>query len=157
MKTIIRHIFTISFVAFAKRVYLKISGKEYLVTGKCNYCGQCCERINLRCRKGWIQNEREFQELVKKSPEYGRFSVVSKDSQGYLQFTCAYLIPDNGCSDYNNRPEICKKYPSKSLVLQGGKLIDGCGYSIQLGTSFSKHLSAVIQKNSLTKPENKTR
>lgn len=145
MKTSIRQLFTISFVALAKRVYLKISGKEYLVTGKCNYCGQCCERINIRCRRGWIRHEREFLELVKKSPEYNRFSVVSKDSQGYLQFTCAHLDSSNGCSDYNNRPNICKKYPSKSLGLQGGKLIDGCGYSIQVGTSFSKHLATAIQ------------
>jgi len=147
MKTLINHLFTLSFSVLARHIYLKISGKEYLVTGKCNYCGQCCERINLRSRGGWIRDEREFQVLVKKSPDFSRFSVVTKDSQGYLQFTCAYLEPGNGCRDYANRPDICKKYPSKSLVLQGGKLIKGCGYSIQAGTSFSKHLSTAIQKN----------
>jgi Fe-S-cluster containining protein len=146
VKTLIRHLFTTSFSALARRVYLKISGKEYLVTGKCNYCGQCCKRINLRCRRGWIRHEHEFLDLVKKFPEYKRFSVVSKDSLGYLQFTCEHLDPGNGCRDYNNRPDICKRYPSKSLILQGGKLIEGCGYSIQIGTSFSKRLSKAIHK-----------
>ena len=155
MKTSIRHLFAISFPTLAKRVYLKISGKEYLVTGKCNFCGQCCERINLRSPRGWIRHEREFLELVKRSPEYSRFSVVAKDSLGYLQFTCAHLDPGDGCSDYNNRPDICKKYPSKSLVLQGGKLIEGCGYSIEVGTAFSQHLSAAIQKTNHGKRGNK--
>jgi Fe-S-cluster containining protein len=146
MKGFIRHLFTISFSAFARRVYLKITGKEYLVTGKCNYCGKCCEGINLRSGSGWIRHKHEFSELVKKFPEYNRFSVVSKDSMGYLQFICEHLDPGNGCRDYNNRPDICKRYPSKSLVLQGGKLIEGCGYTIQIGTSFEKHLSTAIQQ-----------
>jgi uncharacterized protein len=135
-------------------MYLQIRGKEYIVTGKCNYCGQCCERINLRCRDGWIRDERDFQELVKKSPEYSRFSVISKDKQGYLQFACVYLDSGNGCLDYSNRPEICKKYPSKSLPLQGGKLIEGCGYSIKVGTSFSRHLSSAVKRNNPGKKKN---
>lgn len=154
MKTSIFHRFTIFFSALGKRAYLKISGKEYLVTGKCNYCGQCCERINLRSRRGWLRHERDFQELVKRSPEYGRFSIVSIDSQGYLEFTCTHLDTGNSCREYNNRPDICKKYPSKSLVLQGGKLIEGCGYSIQVGKSFSKHLSKAAQKINSDRHEN---
>jgi uncharacterized protein len=146
MKASIHHLITIFFPSFAKRVYLIFSGKEYLVTGKCNCCGQCCERINLRSRTGWIRNEKEFIQLVNRSPEYERFAIVAKDNRGYLEFNCSHLDRDNGCLDYSNRPDICKNYPSKSLILQGGKLIKGCGYSIQIGTSFSKHLSMAMKK-----------
>ena len=88
----------------------------------------------------------DFEELTKKDPAYKRFFVVSKDEQGYLQFSCSHYDFDCGCRDYPNRPVICKKYPSKSLSLHGGKLIRGCGYSIQVGSSFSKHLSAETKK-----------
>lgn len=146
MKTSVRYLLALPFPAFIKFILMKIRGKEYLVTGKCRRCGQCCKLINLRSRKGWLRNESNFIDLVSRFPEYSRFSTISKDKQGYLLFTCTHLKTGNGCMDYANRPEICKKYPQKSLILQGGQIIKGCGYSVQAGTSFSKHLSREIQK-----------
>ena len=141
MKTLLHYLFSLSLPAFVKLFFLKASGTDYLVTGKCNCCGQCCVHINLRCHKGWIRYEKDFYDLTRKNPHYKRFSIVGKDNHGYLQFNCASFSELNGCRDYADRPDICRKYPNKSLVLQGGQLLKGCGYVIQIGVSFSKRLS----------------
>lgn len=125
---------------------LRAAGKDYLVSGRCNGCGQCCERINLRSHEGWIRTEKQFTALLSRSPEYKRFSRVAVDRQGFFEFTCSKFIKGQGCSDYANRPEICKRYPNKSLFLQGGQLVEGCGYELHVGVPFARHLSAEMKK-----------
>lgn len=150
-----KHILNILFLpagTFFRYIRLKITGREYLVSGTCKCCGKCCRLINLKYHKGWIKEERQFQELLHEHPEYTRFTVVGKGEGGYLQFNCSWLDPILGCSDYHNRLDICEKYPGKSLLMQGGNLLNDCGYTIREGIPFKKYLSAEIEK----KKENET-
>lgn len=146
MKKYLRYLFSLSPSALVRLASLRAAGKDYLVSGSCNGCGQCCERINLRNHEGWISTAKQFEALVKKSPEYQRFSISGADEQDFLQFTCSKFRKGYGCTDYVNRPHICRRYPNKSLFLQGGRLVEGCGYSIQIGVPFARHLSAEMKE-----------
>ena len=123
----------------------KLTGKEYFISGTCHQCGCCCKLINLKYHKGWIQTESQFDELISTNPEYARFKIVS-DKLGYLQFTCSWLDNLDGCIDYERRLDICKRYPTKSLLLCGGKLLNDCGYSIDEVKPFKKYLFNEMKK-----------
>ncbi len=146
MNRYFRYLFSLSPSALVRLAGIRAAGKDYLVSGNCNGCGQCCEQINLRSHEGWIRTEKQFEALWKKSPKYKRFSIDAIDSQGFLQFTCSKYRKGQGCTDYSNRPDICRRYPNKSLFLQGGQLVEDCGYSIQIGVPFARHLSTEMKK-----------
>lgn len=134
-------------LGFITYIRHKLTGKEYFISGACHRCGQCCRLINLKYHKGWIRSRSQFQELLDIQPEYRRFSIVSKDKLGYLQFTCSLIDDLHGCSEYENRLDICKRYPSKSLLLCGGRLLTNCGYFITEVKPFRKYLDREIRKN----------
>ena len=146
MKKYLRYLLSLSPSALLHLAVIRATGKEYLVSGSCKGCGQCCERINLRNHAGWIRHEHQFQAMLNRLPGYRRFSISGLDKYGYLQFTCSKFKNGYGCTDYANRPDICKRYPNESLFLQGGQLVEGCGYVIRTGTPFARHLTAAIKK-----------
>ncbi len=78
--------------------------------------------------------------MVNDFPEYERFVVSGKDSQGFLQFSCTWLTEKGGCQNHDNRLPLCRKFPDKSLHFCGGMLPDGCGYSISEVKPFKKYL-----------------
>ncbi len=132
-------------IGIMRLIYLKISGKDTLVTGSCNNCGDCCRLINLRATKGWITNQNDFNNLVEKNSDFKRFSVVSVDNSGFLLFNCSWLEGDGGCKDYNNRLDICRNYPNKSMILCGGELIPQCGFQINEVVPFKKILASEMK------------
>ncbi len=119
---------------------LVISGKEYLLSGGCNGCGNCCRKIHLKTNQGWIRKEEHFLNMIKTHTEFQRFKCVGTDNQGFLQFSCQWLLPSGLCKDHENRLEICQKYPSKSLMFCGGHIPQECGYRIERGVPFKKVL-----------------
>ncbi|MEE4243246.1 MAG: YkgJ family cysteine cluster protein [Desulfopila sp.] len=140
VSNLLQYVFSLPAGSLLKLVHLKLSGRKYLLSGNCKCCGKCCRHINLRYRKGWIRNEKQFSELVKENPEYQRFTVTTKDPLGYLQFNCSWFDSDEGCRDYDKRLDICRRYPNTSLLLHGGKLLKGCGYRLSEGVPFEKYL-----------------
>ncbi len=121
-------------------LHLKIRGKEYFISGSCNRCGNCCRKISLKTSKGWIRSEEHFKKMVKEHEDFDRFVITGKDEQGFLQFTCSWLLPSGECRDHVNRLAICRKYPSKSLMFCGGHIPEECGYTIETVTPFRKIL-----------------
>lgn len=146
MRKYFRYLLSLSPANLFRLAGVKVAGKDFLVSGSCNGCGHCCERINLRSHEGWIRTEKQFIALMNRLPEYKRFSIVATDKQGFLEFDCSKFIKRHGCIDYSNRPEICRRYPNKSLFLQGGQLVEGCGYLIHVGVPFARHLSVEMKK-----------
>ncbi len=141
------HYFTTMHLGSVLRfIYLKIVGKDTLVTGSCNCCGECCRLINLRAANGWIRSRKHFNELVEKNSEYSRFVIVSQDTSGYLLFNCSWLQNDGNCRDYKQRLAICRNYPNKSMVLCGGKPLPQCGYVIKEVVPFKKYLDSEMKK-----------
>ena len=118
------------------------SGKKVVVTGSCNLCGRCCRRVSLEAGGRWLRSEAEFNRLLTIYPEYRRFSLTGRDSQGFLLFTCSwYDEPSGVCRDHDNRLEICRSYPDIDLYFTGGEIHGGCGYQFSEVVPFEKILN----------------
>lgn len=83
---------------------------------------------------------------MKKYPEYKRFDIIGRDSQGYLLFRCTWCMADGSCSDYQQRLPLCRNYPESSLLFAGGRLLPGCGYSFAEVVPFAKVLRRELQR-----------
>jgi uncharacterized protein len=76
-----------------------------------------------------VRTKEEFQYLAEVFPEYRRFSPRGYDEDGHLLFTCCYLNEKFQCTDYKNRPIICREYPDQNIMQKGGRLVSKCGYA----------------------------
>lgn len=128
-------------------VFMMFTGKEMIKTGKCICCGACCRNINLKIAGNWLKNQHEFNKLSTRFPEYTRFVIIGEDEQGYLKFRCSCQRQDMSCGDYQDRPDICRAFPEKSLIFCGGKVPDTCGFTIKPGVPFSKRLEQARKKH----------
>jgi hypothetical protein len=135
-----------SLSGFIRYLYLRMIGKSILVTGSCHGCGMCCRGISLEGWDGWLRSEKAFQEIVVNYPEYGRFVIIGRDSQGFLLFRCDWSTPQGTCLDYDKRLDLCRKFPESSLVFAGGHLPLTCGYQFAEVTPFKKILNAAVRK-----------
>ncbi|SHO50189.1 hypothetical protein SAMN02745220_03301 [Desulfopila aestuarii DSM 18488] len=130
-----------SILGWFRAIRLKCSGKKVVVTGSCNLCGRCCRRVSLEAGGRWLRSEAEFNRLLTIYPEYRRFSLTGRDSQGFLLFTCSwYDEPSGVCRDHENRLEICRSYPDIDLYFTGGEIHGGCGYQFSEVVPFEKIL-----------------
>jgi uncharacterized protein len=136
---------TYSPLGLIRYLRMMLMGKELLVTGSCNCCGNCCRKINLEGVRGWLRSEKDFHEVVEDYPEYLRFEICGKDDQGFLQFSCTWLNDQGLCRDHENRLLLCTNFPDKSLHFCGGKLPSGCGYSIVEVRPFDKYLEDEVK------------
>jgi Fe-S-cluster containining protein len=121
-------------------LHLRFTGKAVRVQGECNLCGRCCRKISLEANGRWIRSEREFKRLVKINPEFERFKAVERDSLGFILFSCSWYLPEGICKDHENRLDICKKFPDKSLYFSGANIPSGCGYRFTVGVPFARML-----------------
>lgn len=134
-------------------LYLKIMRKSITVEGHCNLCGRCCRRISLEINGNWLKDKREFDQLVKKSPEYSRFSIIGKDQLGFLLFSCSKHVKETGiCADHDNRLDICVNYPERDLYFSGGEISKGCGYRFRQITPFSAVLKKELDAQNKNRP-----
>lgn len=122
---------------------MRVMGKELLVNGSCNCCGDCCRKINLEGERGWLRSEKDFLDVLQDYPEYERFVMTGKDEQGFLQFSCSWLNGEGHCRDHENRLALCTNFPDKSLHFCGGVLPPGCGFAINEVRPFSSYLADV--------------
>ena len=100
---------------------------EYEIVGKCKKCGKCCNYMY----SFDTYTEEEFKIMQNIFPTYKRFYIKGKDEFGNLIFACKLVTPDGLCSDYKNRPRMCRKYPVKRISYPA-KLHDGCGYKVNI-------------------------
>lgn len=130
---------------------LRLCGRELVRTGSCRCCGSCCRRINLRVGGSWLSSPEQFDRVRRDHPPYRRFVVSGVDAQGLLQLNCTLLQDDGRCGDYENRPSICKSFPTTSLLLCGGILPPGCGYAITPAVPFAKRLRTAHRRHARKK------
>lgn len=98
------------------------------VTGHCLQCGDCCRGLSLQVDGGFIETEQQFARVCEEDERYRRFTVTGVDAFGTLLFRCRLLSGDR-CSDYVNRFDFCKNYPTVNLYFLGQNLLPGCGFS----------------------------
>ena len=126
----------------SKEIYRKLNEiLAYRTKFKCVGCATCC---NLACSefspeelKQKAQNGDNFakqflsvfipynskEEARKVYPEYIELLEKNKEYDVYF-YHCPKLTEDKRCSDYENRPQICRDFPDNPLSI----LPDTCGY-----------------------------
>ena len=109
---------------------------SYKITGKCLRCGKCCNYMYSYD----TYSEKEFKIMQFLFPKYKRFYIKGKDEFGNLIFACKLVTKEGLCSDYKNRPAMCKNYPKKRINFPG-KLHEGCGYKVE-----EKHFNDYLKK-----------
>ena len=142
----LRRIFAFSLSGALYYLWLKIRGKTIVVRGRCRGCGSCCMKLCLENKAGWLRSESVFREILITHPEYERFEITGRDSTGLLLFRCTWCTPQGTCLHYNNRLDLCKKFPEKSLPFAGGKLPVNCGYSFEVVTPFEIVLKKELKR-----------
>ncbi len=144
--TLMKKLRSFSLVGLFRYFFLKMRGKSILVAGSCRGCGTCCRNISLEGRDGWLRSEKAYREISEQYPEYKRFEIIGKDSLGFLLFSCTWCTPQGTCLNYENRLNLCRKFPESSLVFAGGQLPVNCGYRFTEVVPFEKILSKELQK-----------
>lgn len=144
--TFINRFRSISFAGLCRYLFLKLRGKSILVTGSCSSCGTCCRSISLEGSNGWLRSERDYDDIVLKYPEYERFQLTGKDSQGFLLFSCKWISPLGTCLQYEERLPLCRGFPESSLLFSGGKLPPNCGYRFVEVVPFEQYLKKEMQR-----------
>lgn len=126
----------------SKDIYLKFQEiLAYRDKFQCNGCATCC---NLACSefspeelKQKAENGDNFasqflsvfvpyksiEDVRNVYPAYIELLEENKEDKVYF-YHCPKLTSDNKCSDYENRPEICRRFPDNPLSL----LPSSCGY-----------------------------
>ena len=126
----------------SKEIYRKLNEiLAYRTKFKCVGCATCC---NLACSefspeelKQKAQNGDNFakqflsvfipynskEEARKVYPEYIELLEKNKEYDVYF-YHCPKLTEDKRCSDYENRPQICRDFPDNPLSI----LPSACGY-----------------------------
>lgn len=136
----------ISIHGWWRRLRLRLTGKELLVTGGCRQCGKCCQRLQIQHGRRWLRSKKQFQALVREHPAYACFEICDRDRNGLLVFNCTLLGNDGRCRAYTQRPLICRDFPNKGIFWCGAALPIGCGYTLSEGVPFARILRRAQQK-----------
>ncbi len=108
-----------------RKLWLKLRGRQPILRGECIRCGQCCRGIHLKLGGNWLKSEKAFRRAIERNPHYAIFQATEKDPQGLLRFSCTKVGENNFCTDYENRPSVCRKYPSSARRELGeGPVVD---------------------------------
>ena len=102
---------------------------SYEITGQCKKCGRCCNYMY----SVDTYTEKEFKIMQFLFPKYKMFYIKGKHDYGNFFFACKLVTKEGLCSDYKNRPAMCRNYPVKKLYFPA-KLHDGCGYKVNIKT-----------------------
>lgn len=107
--------------------YIKM--ELFYISGDCKHSGNCCSNLMLYQKGTPLDTAKKFKEHLKENPKYTRFTPEKNIGTKILSYSCDCLNPENKCTDYKNRPQICKSYPV-SFFIQNDKIYDTCGYKV---------------------------
>ena len=90
---------------------------------KCNQCGNCCKGIRINFELDEELKAHFIQITEEDAIKYHPIFALFRDNS-YRYYNCNKLV-DNKCSIHNNKPSLCKAYPS----MDGHSIKDiECGY-----------------------------
>ena len=77
----------------------------------CLECANCCKTIGPRLTNKDI--ERLAKHLKMKLPDFTNQYILTDEDGDYVfkEHPCPFLLPDNYCIVYENRPKACREYP----------------------------------------------
>ncbi len=136
-----------SIKGFIRFIKLKLLRKEIVISGSCRMCGACCRKLNLDIGGSWVSSYEKFRELVEKNPDYERFEITGKDRNNLLEFRCTWLKEDGTCKNHDQRLDICREFPDKTMFFMDGQLPKGCGFKAEESIPFNRVLEKQIEKS----------
>jgi uncharacterized protein len=137
-----------TFHGMLRWLYLRATHKQVIVEGNCLQCGVCCRDLNLSRKSHWIRSKAEFSRLSAELPEeYERFRHIGYTLTGLMKFDCKHLSKEGYCSDYENRPALCRLYPEADLYFMGGDIQPFCGFSFKIVPSFGRMLKKEMKRS----------
>ncbi|WP_319759343.1 YkgJ family cysteine cluster protein [Maridesulfovibrio sp.] len=123
---------------------LKKKRQTVVIRGSCQMCGQCCRGICISVGGKWLKRERAFVKAATEDTSLLRFKIFGKTEEGYLKFSCTSLNENGTCSDYENRPQLCRSFPAPSIFMQFGELPKGCGFRMSTEIDFEQVLKEAM-------------
>jgi len=78
--------------------------------GTCSQCGRCCHGIVIKLDLS--EDEKKYLYFHGCHQMNIVFEDGTKSNVMYIPLRCIYIRPDGLCANYDNRPDVCKKYPS---------------------------------------------
>ena len=131
-------------------VYSSLFKKQtppFRIEGTCKMTGSCCQNLILVNRGQPVRSREGFAALVRRKPYHRMFVPLEEpDSEGRLRFSCSNLTEEHRCGIYDQRPDICRRYPESHMITLGGKLLPGCGFTIVLAKNFEQFLDENLVK-----------
>ncbi|MCR5260227.1 MAG: YkgJ family cysteine cluster protein [Candidatus Gastranaerophilales bacterium] len=120
----------------------KLFSSKYVISGKCNKCGDCCRQITFSVADKLVTDEQEFLRMQNFEKKYKNFEINGKTEDGVLLFKCKALKDDGSCGVHWFRSVNCRLYPrfNKMFVHDGGEPLDRCGYKFSVDKKFSEYL-----------------
>ncbi len=118
------------------------------VIGQCKQCGDCCRSLMLIDGRGVVRSKRYFRRLQKKDQFYRNLEIVGTDRNGILVFNCKLIGEDGRCTNYEERPDICRDFPDLLMFRFGGELDVDCGYKVRTKVDFKEVLKKKIDRQS---------
>mgnify|MGYP001606063823 CR=1 FL=1 len=110
----------------------KVLGSRWILTGKCQQCGTCCQQIVMTMTPAQVKS-RFFTDLSIRwiSWLFG-FQLQAVDEENCaIIFGCQHLTPDNKCGNYRWRPNVCRNFPLVDYFAEP-KLLPNCGFRAKL-------------------------
>lgn len=128
---------------YLKFLFNKSRSSKFIKKGKCKGCGSCCRNILLYSDKDIpVTTEEQFEKIKKWDKHFRNFEISGRSENGSLLFTCRELDDNNRCRVYFFRGMGCRMYPKidSKFIINGGKLLDGCGYYFETDKDFKSYL-----------------
>lgn len=121
----------------------RLFSAKYVLKGKCNACGKCCTELVFKIGNDAISTEEQFERVKKFDKRYNKFFPSGKFGEnGEMLFTCKFLRENGKCGVHPFRSLVCRLYPKidAGFFSNGGKLLEGCGYRVEINRKFSDFL-----------------
>jgi Fe-S-cluster containining protein len=109
------------------------------IEGKCSQCGDCCRKLSLIIDDTPVKTEEDFKKAQEADKFCENLEIVGKNADDELYFKCKLLV-GNLCSKYEERPLMCKEYPSPDMAKFGGSLYQNCTLKMSPRKGFKFYL-----------------
>ncbi len=111
--------------------------------GDCDYenCKDCCcKNVKLKGLDGlFVKDTLSFERLMANPNENQGWQKSGESFKGEWIFACRHLGENNVCKIYQERPQVCRDYPSGVLSLK-----KACSYYFELIPDIPKFTSKVV-------------
>ena len=117
---------------FVTNLVSKLFKTRWVLAGKCNKCGKCCQDIKLAINSRLLSNIFTRELVVRWTSWVMGFHLKRIEyDPNYLVFGCDRVRSDGTCGDYKWRPNVCRNYPLVDFFEEPA-LFETCGYKAKL-------------------------